>query len=584
MTKRWIKLTVLVTVVAMILAACGSDDGDAGDDAPDDGAAATTAAPDPTPDDTEAPDDGDSADTTAPPATEAPAEAVTIRAAVTGDEDTLNPYTYVSGFPGWNLLMLQYDSLMQFDAAGEAAPWLAESVVPNDDLTEWTITLTDGVTFNDGEALTVDDVVFTFNYFVEKAAGRFARDLSGVTSVEATDDSTIVVTLDAPNPSFELVALADVPIIPEHVWSAVDAPEEHQFDGVTNVGSGPFVLVDYVEGQSYRFQANADYFRGAPAVDELVVVVFADDAGPLAAIRSGEIDVIFERISPEQIDLLDSQDPIDVIQGAEFTTQMINFDVTVPPFDDLAVRQAIDLAVDRQDIVDTVFLGSATVGSPGWVHPGKSVYNPDVAATHDPDAARTLLDGAGYTDSDGDGVREFNGQPMSFEMITNSSDSLRLRITELVAEMLADVGIQVNVASVETGTWEEAVWPGFDIANGRNYQMAAWGWSAPIQANTIRVAELVHSDPGIGFLNLTGFANDEVDAISAQLLTEADETAAAQLIGDLQALIAEQLPFVLLAYPDGAYAYNSDVYSAWEFIQGQGIVSKVSLLDPSARP
>jgi peptide/nickel transport system substrate-binding protein len=564
------RAAILLLVMSLVAVACSSETTDttAGTDEP----TATTTA-------------GGSTDETTAPETTAPSEEpVTVRAAITGGEDTLNPYTYVSGFPGWNLLMLQYDSLMQFDAAGEPQPWLAESVEPNEDLTEWTITLVDGVTFNDGEPLTVDDVEFTFNYFVEKAAGRFARDLRGVESVTTDGDRTITVTLAAPNPAFELVALADIPIIPQHIWSEVDNPEEYQFDSVTNVGSGPYVLVDYVEDQSYRFEANPDYFLGAPAVDELVLVVFADDSGPLAAIRSGEIDVIFERISPEQIELLDAADPIDVVQGPEFTTQMINFDVTKAPLDDVAVRQAISLAVDRQDIVDTVFLGAATVGSPGWVHPDKAVYNPAVAIDQDLEAANALLDGAGYEDTDGDGIREFNGEPMSFEMLTNSSDSLRLRISELVSEMLAEVGIQVNVASVETATWEEAVWPGFDIANGRNYEMAAWGWSAPIQANTIRVAELVHGDPSIGFLNLTGFSNPDVDALAAQLLTEADETAAAEAIAELQQLIADQVPFVLLAYPDGAYAYNSATYDGWEFIAGQGIVSKVSLLDPSARP
>ena len=519
--------------------------------------------------------------------TEAPEpadEGVTVRAAITGDEDTITPYTYVSGFPGWNLLMLQYDSLMQYDAEGEPQPWLAESVEVNDDLTEYTITLVDGVTWHDGEPLTIDDVEFTFNYFIENAAGRFARDLGAVESVSTDGNLTMTVTLSEPSPSFDLVALADIPIIPQHVWESVEEPGDHVFESVSNVGSGPYIMVEYNEGQSYRFEANPDYFRGAPAVDELVVVIFADDAGPLAAIRSGEIDAIFELITPEQIEVLDAQDPIDVLQGPEFTTQMINFDVTKPPFDDLAVRQAISLAVDRQDIVDTVYLGAATAGSPGWVHPSKSVYNPAVAAQTDVAGANALLDGAGYADSDGDGIREFDGQPMSFEMVTNSSDSLRLRISELVAEMLAEIGIQVNVASVETATWEEAVWPGFDIANGRNYQMAAWGWSAPVQANTIAVAQLVHSDPGIGFLNLTGFASPEIDEISAQLQTEADPAVSASLIGDLQVLLAEQVPFVLLAYPDGAYAFNSDVYDGWEFIAGQGIVSKVSLLTPDSRP
>ena len=356
------------------------------------------------------------------------------------------------------------------------------------------------------------------------------------------------------------------------------------FDITTNVGSGPYKMTAYESDQFYRFEANPEYFRGVPAVDELVVVIFADDAGALAAIRSGEVDVGFDRVSPEQIELLDSQDPLDVAQGPEFTTQMINIDVSKAPFDDLAVRQAVNMAIDRQDIVDTIYLGAATVGSPGWIHPGKAVYNPAVAPVHDTAAANAMLDSAGYADSDGDGIREFDGQPMSFELITNSSDSLRLRIAELVGEMLAEIGIQTTAVSVETATWEEAVWPGFDISNGRNYEMATWGWSAPIQANTIRVTELVNSDPGIGFLNLTGFANAEIDAITTDLKVEADPAAAAVMLSELQVLIAEQVPFVMLAYPDGAYVYNSDVYDDWEFIAGQGIVSKLSLLPASARP
>lgn len=577
--RRRFRWPALLLVVMLIAAACGGDS-DSDDDtttttaAPADDGATTTAAP---------ADDG--ATTTAAPADDPePAERVVLRAAMVGDEDTINPYTYITGFPGWNLLMMQYDSLMQLDADGVAQPWLAETVEVNDDLTEFTLTLAEGVTWHDGTPLTAADVEFTFDYFVENASGRFARALSSVESVATDGDRVVTVTLGAPNPAFQDASLADVPIIPQHIWESVDNPEEHVFDAATNVGSGPFQMVEYTVDQSYRFEANPDYFRGAPAVDELVVIVFADDAGPLAAIRSGEVDVIFGRISPEQIELLDAQDPIDISQGPEFTTQMINFDVTRRPFDDIAVRQAMSMAIDRQDIVDTVFLGAATVGSPGWIHPAKPVYNPAVAPSPDVAGANALLDEAGYADSDGDGVREFDGQPMSFEMLVNSSDSLRLRAAELVAEMVAQIGMNVSVAAVEDATWEEAVWPGFDIANGRNYNLAMWGWSAPIQATTIRVAQLVHGDPGIGFLNLTGFDDADINDVSANLLTEADAAVASEQLGTLQELIADRLPFLMLAYPDGAYAYDSSVYDGWEFIAGQGIVSKVSLLAPEARP
>lgn len=560
--KKRIAIPILLLCLALVAAACSSDTDDA---------TTTTGG------------DGGSSDTTT--TTEGMTEASVLRAAITGDEDTINPYTYISGFPGWNLLMMQYDSLMQLDANGEPQPWLAETVTTNEDLTVWTLKIVDGVTWHDGEPLTAEDVEFSLEYFMEKATGRFSRDLSSVEDV-TSDDTTneVVITLGATNPSFDLVALADVPIIPEQVWAEIDTPGEATYDISTNVGSGPYMLVEYEAEQFYRFEANPDYFRGAPQVDELVVVVFADDSGALAAIRSGEVDVNFERVSPEQIDLLAGQGGLEIAQGPEFTTQMINFDASKAPFDDLAVRKAMSLAIDAQDIVDTVFLGAATVGSPGWVHPDKAVYNPAVQPEFDPAAANAMLDDAGYADSDGDGVREYDGEPMAFELITNSSDSLRLRIAELTAEMLAEIGMDITVASVETATWEEAVWPGFDINNGRNYDIATWGWSAPIQANTIRVAELVNSDPSIGFLNLTGFSNPDVDTLSAALLTEADEAAFETGIMELQQLIADNVPFVMLAYPDGAYVYNADVYSDYEFIAGQGIVSKLSFLPDSARP
>ena len=224
------------------------------------------------------------------------------------------------------------------------------------------------------------------------------------------------------------------------------------------------------------------------------------------------------------------------------------------------------------------------MGSPGWIHPGHSSYNPAIVPVYDVAAANALLDGAGYADTDGDGVREFDGQPMSFEIITNSPDSLRLRIAELTTEMLAAIGIETEVVPVDTGVWEQAVWPGFDVNNGRNYEIAMWGWSAPVQADTLRLPWLVHSSLDSGFLNLTGYANAEIDALSEALSVEPDAAERNAILGRMQEIIAEDLPFVLLLYPDGAYVYDSSVYSDWEFIAGQGIVSKLSLLPPSARP
>jgi len=515
---------------------------------------------------------------------EAPTQVAQVRMGIVGDESTLNPYTYVTGFPGWNLLMLQYDSLMAIDEQGQPQPWLATAVDVSADGATYTLTLADDVTFNDGTPLTSADVAFTVTYFQANTQSRFTRALRGVESVETPSATTVVLKLAGPNPSFPLRTLADVPILPKHIWEAVTNPAEHTFDSVTNVGSGPYKLVEYNSDQFYRFEANADYFRGEPAVKELVVAKFADDAGAVAAIRASEIDMIVRPVAPEQIDILGAEAGITVNKGPQFTTTMLNYDTTKFPFDRVEVRQAVSLAVDRQDLADTVYLGGATPGSSGWIHPNSPFFNSAVVTKTDVDAAKALLDGINATDTDGDGIRELDGQPLSMEMLTPSNDSLRLRVAELVREMLLQIGIDAKVASVEQATWEAKIWPDFDVSKGRDYQLGVWGWSAPVQADTGQIAQLVHSDPAVGSINLTGFSDPETDQLAEELGITGDPTRRQEIINRLQEIIATELPFVMLLYPDGAYAYRPDVYDGWIFITGRGIMDKISLLPPEARP
>jgi peptide/nickel transport system substrate-binding protein len=517
-------------------------------------------------------------------AIETSAQAERLRIAIVGDESTLTPYTYVTGYPGWNLLTLQYDTLYQLDLNGIPRPWLVTTATTSEDRLTVTLDLREDVTWHDGEPFTADDVVFTINYFKQYPQGRFSRALRPVQSAAADGEYRVSLSLANPVPSLELGTLADVPMLPEHIWAEIENPEEHLFESVTNVGTGPFKLVEYTPEQFYRFEANAAYFAGAPAVQELVAIKFADDAGTLAALRTGEVDMIVRPAAPEQIDLLSATGNLAVEQGPLYTTQMLVFDMERAPFDRLEVRQAMSLAIDRQDLVDTIYLGAATVGSPGWIHPASPVYNPAVTAEYDPEQAMQILEDAGIVDSNGDGVRELDGTPLQFDFIVNGSDSLRLRLAELVSEMLLAVGIRAQVTAVEQATWEEAVWPGFDINNGRNYDMAMWGWSAPVQADVVRFSTLVHSDPAIGNLNLTGYSNPATDEVAEALGQEIDPAAQAGLLDQLQELVAEDLPFIMLLYPDGAYAYNSSVYDGWAFMSGQGVLHKLSFLEESARP
>lgn len=507
-----------------------------------------------------------------------------LRIAILSDESTLTPFTYVSGYPGWNILTLQYDTLYQLDATGAPQPWLVSATEISEDGLTYTLDLVEGVTWHDGEAFTAEDVKFTFDYFAANNHSRFTRAVRPIASTEVEGDNRVIITLADVTPSFGLSVLADVPIIPQHIWSGVENPAEYIFDDVTNVGTGPYKLVEYVAEQYYRFEANTDYFAGVPNIQELVFVKFADDAGTLAALRSGEVDMLIRPVAPEQIDLLVAQSTFQVQQGPLYTTQMLIYNLDRPIFNSLAVRQAMALAIDRQDLIDTVYLGAATLGNLGWIHPASPYYNADIAYVYDPEQAIAVLEEAGIVDSDGDGVRELDGEPISFDFLVNGSDSLRLRLAELVSQMLAEVGIKANVIAAERTTWEESVWPNFDVANGRNYDMAVWGWSAPVQADPGRFPNLVHSDPAIGTSNLSGYVSAEADALSEAIMVEGDEAKRTELVKELQTLVATDLPFLLLLYPDGAYAYNADKYDGWIFMTGQGVFHKLSLLPEAAQP
>jgi len=503
-----------------------------------------------------------------------------LRIGVTSDESTINPYTYVTGYPGWNLLLLQYDTLYQFDADGVPQPWLVSNAEQSEDGLSVTLTLRDDVLWQDGEQLTAEDVVFTVDYFKEFNHGRFTRDLNSVESVEMDSEFSVTFTLSAPDPSLEMATFADVPIMPEHVWSDISDPnaEDAEFNIAQNVGSGPYRIIQYESDQFYVFEANPNYFMGAPTVDELVFIEYADTAGSLAALQSGEVDMLVQSVPPEQADLLSGMGDIEITQGPLFTTNMIIYDMEQAPFNNATVREAMALAIDRDDIVDTVFLGAATTGNIGWIHPVSAFYNDEVQVGLDIEQANALLDEAGIVDSDDDGIRELDGEPMSFEFLAASDNALRIRIAELVSEMLKNIGMDAEVVVMERTAQVQAVWPDFDVSLGRNYQMAMFGWSAPVQANPVRISSLVHSDPSIGVLNLSGYVNETADALAVELTQTIDPTRQQELMDELQTIIATDLPFIMIAYPDGLYGYRSSVYSDWTFMAGQGVFHKLSFL------
>jgi len=299
----------------------------------------------------------------------------------------------------------------------------------------------------------------------------------------------------------------------------------------------------------------------------------------LAGLRTGEVDLFAGTVTEEQATSLKNQRGLAIARGSGFTSTLLAMNNERPPFNNVKVRQAIALASDNQGLVDRLLRGRGEVGSAGFWHP-RAPGGTMIADKYDPKAAAALLDQAGSTAGPG-GTRTMNGKPMTFSLLVQSSSPSRIRAAELIRDQLKQVGIAVSVQSMDSDSVTAKVWPGYDVSRGRNYDMTMWGWSAPVMLDSTMVPSLVDSDPNQGRLNITGTKIPALDQMSQQLRAATTLPQRRQILGQMQKVIAEQVPFVTLYYPEGAYAYRKDVFDGWVYQEGQGILNKASYVDLS---
>jgi peptide/nickel transport system substrate-binding protein len=508
----------------------------------------------------------------------APAAAA-MRIAILTDEGTLQPYTYKTGYPGWNMLLLVYDSLLQLDAENLPRPLLAREIRTSPDGATYEIVLRTGVRWHDGQPLTAEDVKFTYEYFVANVHTRFTAPLRVLDSMTVGGADRLTLRLKAPYASFPVRALADIPILPRHVWQSVDGSKVKEF--AARIGSGPYRLREANPATLYRLEANPDYFLGPPAVKELVFPVIKELSSALQALRAGELQGLTRELPPEQVAAF-SQPPFRVARGPSFASTLLQFNLERPAFARREVRQAIDLAIDKRRLVETLLLGTGTVAPPGFLHPGSPYHDPTIQPRFDAGRARMLLDQVGAAPG-ADGVRVLDGARMAFSLVVDSNNPIRIRAAELVSGMLREVGVQITVRALDANAVDGLVWPEFDVAKGRNYDLALWGWSPPVQIDPGRLVELVDSDPKIGRLNLGAYRSAEADRLSRELRGAVDDTIRRATIQGLERQIATDLPFVTLYFPEGAYAYRASAHEGWVYQKGQGIYTKLSFISGFGR-
>lgn len=372
---------------------------------------------------------------------------------------------------------------------------LATSYECSSDGMEWTFCIRDDAVFSDGVALTARDVAFTINGIKDSPAAE--ADLSTVKEAVATDDVTVVISMERPNNAL-LYTLAVVGIVPEHAYG-----EQY---GASPIGSGRYLLEQWDPGQQVILRANPTYYGTAPSMERVVVVFMEEDAS-LAAAMAGKVDVaytsaVLAESEPAGYDLLvcDSVDsrgislpcvstgsPAKVLEG-DMAYEVGN-DVTC----DLAVRQAINCAVDREGMIGNVLGG---YGSVAWsVGDGMPWSSSDMKVDYDVDRARALLADAGWLAGE-DGVLAKNGVRASFDLYYAAGDSVRQAFALDFANQMSGVGIEVNVKGA---SWD-------DIYPHQFSSPVLWGWGSN---SPVELYQLTHSQ---GWGNYASYENAQVDA------------------------------------------------------------------------
>lgn len=336
--------------------------------------------------------------------------------------------------------------LVRPDMDGRPSPDLATSWSTNEDATEWTLELRDGVVFHDGSSFSSEDVVYSLERILDPEMDSPARSaIAMINTVEAIDDKTVKLTLDG--------SFADLPLLLMDYRLRMIPEASGDTIATTGIGTGPFKLVSFDAEGTTRLEANMDYYKGAPGVAEMEIIGITDGQARLQALLGGQIDM--ERgITAQQSVMLEGSDQFDVQTIPTGNWRGLVFRTDVEPFDDPRVRLALRLAADRQGMVDLVMGGGAVVACDSPVGP-RDQYRADIDCPQDIERAKALLAEAGYSDG------------IDIDLHVATLEPTWPILAEVYQNQAAAAGIRVNIVQVPSdGFWSE-VWMQKDAVTTR---------------------------------------------------------------------------------------------------------------------
>ncbi len=488
---------------------------------------------------------------------EVPAIGGEISYGMTGEPVILNPILATDSPSAW-VNNRVYAGLVRADENLQMQPYIAEDWEYSEDGLEWTFFLRDDVYFHDGEQLTSADVAYTFEAILHpEYTGARASLYQAIDEVQTPDEYTVRFILS--EPFAPLLSNLTVGILPSHLFRDTPIAQMRELDvNLEPVGSGPYTLQEWESGQYIILQANRDFFLEGPYIEQVTVRMYGDEQVMLASLEAGEIDLLGS-IPPDDVDRMMDEYPDQFtfhhLQDNGYS--YIGLKQTDPILQDVRVRQALMLGIDRQGMVDNLLNGQGTVMHAN-IPPFSWAYNEDLNAyEHNPDAAIELLQEAGWTNVGPDGIRRnAAGERLQIQVVTSTGNRLREDTLLIAQQELIDIGVDLQPDFYE---WSVLLNQYLDVAQFQAYML---GWSLGLDPDCyiyFHSSEAVNEDGNLVGYNDVEYSNSEVDELLERGRSTFDEAERAEIYGEIQKTLNEELPYLFLFSRDIVAAVSRDI-------------------------
>jgi peptide/nickel transport system substrate-binding protein len=490
-----------------------------------------------------------------------------LRIATQRSPNTLNPL--LSAFTTETFLnRLTFDTLVTTDAGGKhlipvlatAVPTEANGGISKDGLTI-TYHVRSGVRWQDGVPFSSKDVKFSWRAMMNNANNVNERvGYEDIASVDTPNATTVVFHLKHKFAPFvnTIFAESDNPIciVPEHILAKYPNVNQVPFNQQP-IGTGPFKVVRWVRGDHIEYAANDDYFRGKPQLRRIIVREIPDENTSLNALRSHDVDWIFEA-SPNLYNAIRTMSDVTVVTNDQPQTLGIFTNTSRVPLNDLRVRRAISYALDKQALVDKNTGGLATVA---WADqpPFMWAYEPNVMKyPHDVAKARALLASAGWTPGS-DGIMRKAGQPLSVQVAYNVENATRRNVAVQIQAMLQDAGIRADVKTYPANLFFATYGQGGILTNGK-YDLAVSGWIAGMDPDdhSLYACDQIPKPSHPDGANYSRYCNPDMEAAQKAALGTYDQAARKKAYSTIQKLLARDLPEDYVWFPRQIQPINPD--------------------------